>query len=768
MSSKVSPQDRMGRRVLAKSGSYVPGEHGQPHTMQAGEYGEVEAELHPDPKLVLVRIQGREKAMKVQVAALEFLASATGPGRLYHCTTAFKDPGTGNQIKQNDHGEVLQVSPDGRSVLVTVVNRTPHYHIRVPCNYIYFGLPKDAEGRTFRMKIDQSNAESGFNVLKGDYGVVTKLSEQGGDWNVVKVMSRDIGEGTLPADAMEVGQRFGEWKVSNRIRPVAEPKLAPPGFGGALPWHDLRLHISGLLTAIYEQRHLVDWKTHDLIKLIATDADRKQLAVDIYTGIQRASPQLIVLLREAMSTGRTPTWKNIVGSCKVISAQDKYPGAYLRLYEDFKPGRFQGHKEYPYWGQSVDPFSRMSDHDKKAYDAKSRAFNSMHYQICRAARKIRCVLVYEETAHNRKALSRRQLALRLDLVEEVFVLMFRGTRRDILAWVPASGSQGQAEARSARVTQASHNGNALTKIAATSFEKTGWIGQGDGGFGEQNGLNVCQPIGSESSFSGHERVQWTRIELPDRFIFRRSKTKVSRYGDQCSMFLFQSYEVKIDDSGKEQPHGRECVMYFDNSEGSKPATDTKIWVQVEIMKRGRHEVPYAGLGLAGGWDNWPQIFGMGIQIFWNEGKDDWRSRYVRTRTPQVREGQGNIAGYLKITALRQHLMREEIQSPPSIFFRPKPADVIDLRYNFLQQTITGTVLTEVTSRPAPIMDVQNAIPEMQAAGLRYVGRGREVLPQLVSDAERAQEEGKLTKVQLGLLRKRTKCDSCVLALVSVL
>ncbi|KAK4560548.1 hypothetical protein LTR86_005745 [Recurvomyces mirabilis] len=757
------PQDLLGRYVIARQESRVPaapGSQGTGTVMKQKEHGYV-TDQSPDNTQVRVTIDGREQKgpLRVYLNCLEAGCPREATNRRCRCTTSWKDDSRAAsdrpvQMRRDDLGDVLEISNDNMRAKVQVhpTNPAQAFDIIIPCSHILFAAPLDLKGRMFRARKALNNPTSDFKLAVGDMGTITAVESPRGEWVTVKVLTGPKGEGKVPIECLEFGRRHGKWRITEHLPSVGVLQTKAPDFDGRLKAYDFRHHISTLLTCLWEDRDLIDWKDKDTWLLMDTDEKRRLLTVELYDGIKRRSKDLIALFEDATRNGRSITVEQILAACKEVQSDDHFPCIYLKAYSNFREKTdFHGHDPYHYVGQTIDCYQRISRHKASATNSNDESYRSKDYRVYRSADTRKNVVVW--AADDAVKAGDTKFRLRLDLFEEIIMLMTKSTAAWIFAGTEVDTNQLQAVEAAKNTHHKTYNGKVLRIIAAKAFKKSGWLKSGTQSLGS-NGLNVLQPIGSESTFAAFERVLFTRIETPKMLVFARPPVilRAQQTGKIKTVILMQ-----LRSSGKEK-----AVEYaFDNADNTPPI-GTTVWPQIEIMKQGMHAVPFAALPTAGGWSNWLDALAIGVRISWQHG-GQWYTRMVRSPMWSCSASvPGEVTSYKNVIALRTYLMREMYDDRPDSIPELGPASVAELRVDMFDQKITARQITETVRRTSPTLNPDNANAAMQKAGLQNVGASKVEGGKLLSaQGHQARKERGVVDEAFKTMTSRKKCDNCL-------
>ncbi|KAF2150857.1 hypothetical protein K461DRAFT_280883 [Myriangium duriaei CBS 260.36] len=118
-----------------------------------------------------------------------------------------------------------------------------------------------------------------------------------------------------------------------------------------------------------------------------------------------------------------------------------------------------------------------------------------------------------------------------------------------------------------------------------------------------------------------------------------------------------------------------------------------VYPMVEIMHEGRHEVPFARLPTIGIWANWARGNSLGIAITWKDRHGKWQKLYFEDDTGyefsdlSKLDVPGTHTGYARVTGLRRFLEQEDVRPMPAWAWDVGTANMVELRYSHLRQTI---------------------------------------------------------------------------------
>ncbi|KAK3669499.1 hypothetical protein LTR78_010600 [Recurvomyces mirabilis] len=708
----VIPDDLMGRKVFLHTASSYKRSSTQTDYVRVNDTGRITTTPNV-PFHIGVLIKGQQHHKIVDLRCVDFGAPPHPIGRFAfireNCTAT-----DGSRVAMNTIGKVVS---QGQNETVIKIRDKDGKTIEVACKWLQFGAPADAVGRTFRCV--QRYNDNGFRLEEASYGVVESIDARG--WRVkVRVMGHNGGTGHVTADRLEFGGHGSGWRL-------ARGGKFSSTFGKIEGW-DYRRQLLTLLETMYEDRALVDEKNPRYWKLLDNDPKRQSLAIMIYKG---TPDKLVKLYDNAVKTKKKITMLDIRNACPKVQKSDKLAAVYLQLCHGFTEGPRQGHKPYHYGGQSIDVAHRTISHLSDPKTKKKPSYYSTHYDVFRAADEVDTVMLYKDGRGSSTTMFPDD-RLKLDLIEQVKILLLKMTKASQLTkTVDITGLQSEVQQEAVKASSFSHNSRVLNAIAERSFEKSGWVGLGQNPFDCQDGLNTLQPIGRESALPDYESVLWSRTKLNDRCVFRRAPITIAKNGNQKMLFSFAKARGEVS----------ETVTLTVNDDIQEPSLGEKVWVQIEIMDKGLHACPYAALPLAGGWSNWEEALGVGITIFW-QTKGQWFSRNVRSQGYAIDNTiQGGVGLLSSVIALKHHLQRQEMQSPPPPFAAPRLASVVDMKFDFFHQTVTTRRVMEVT--------------KLTNIGTAF-SKSKPILERLAAEVKQASNNKSLNLSA----RQRVKCDRC--------
>jgi len=318
-------------------------------------------------------------------------------------------------------------------------------------------------------------------------------------------------------------------------------------------------------------------------------------------GFIRTIPQVI---STAITGGNIPVarlWTIATGD---ILSLTKSPGIYALIYRTKD-------KYALYIGKTVSIRNRCIDH-ASATNSEQHP-QCQHYIVARGADAVKYLVLNE---YNKAVLGEAGSAPdnQLRVAEQVWIVLMKTyTTNSIATRVNAQDLTATADAvqlnSSGWMARHALNATAIWGLARPVLQKYDWPTAER----EWSGLNTSSPI-FERNISA--AVYWTRIDVGDRYVFRRQPIKHGVYrarGDAGHIAAFGTI------ASSKRKKARKSSVYInmprnfqlDGNTVPMPPSGTDVYIQLEIMKTGVHPESHFCMPREGCFADWRDMFKLG-------------------------------------------------------------------------------------------------------------------------------------------------------------
>ena len=544
-----------------------------------------------------------------------------------------------------------------------------------------------------------------FTCYAGDQGSIVEYDES---TKRAKVQIPRRGErGWVKITNLHIGRRrkYGDVTIDTGFSPQVTASLHTEGIAS----YDFP--ITGLLfplfSAIVDHQGSLTWLPTWSRTVLPTRMAALGLARRIANGVDRAG------LTNGYDPNKRWTWREFFSHGRNITPQTNGTGLYGRYYSKFRLGKpLSGSQARVYIGKTSEKFGRRYlEHCNATERPENKDHHTGHYIIARQASQTDSIV--EAFLDN---MSESEIAC----AEQAFILLKRTYRPELINWTPqiapAAGplaeQVGHAVAEVISNLEDKEPATQLTQLAESLWMKLGWGKHLD----TSGGCNKQSPL---ATVADHEKLLWTLMEYPDRWVYHRSAYKGFSQADRH--VLFSKKRILT--------HDNKLTNYtISRSDGHPlPPKGASIYFSVEIMKRGRHALAFSRLPDLGIWSNWDEANEVALRIRWRDG-NQWYSFYLQQ--PEDKIGlidatePGSVGVYMNMVNLRHYLERKTFANPLPWATKWGIARVKQIHYDFLSQTVQliDPPAPSPAVVPTPVRMEAKLRADYQALGIINYGR----------------------------------------------